>query len=73
MVKRPTGFLSLMCCVKKDGSALRVLSFSYKLFAGKHVPDISLYNISVIDEYGFAKIISLQSEVISWCIIGCLY
>lgn len=45
-------FLSLIYGVKNDDSAHGVQNFSYKLSAGKHVPDISLPNVLIINESG---------------------
>ncbi|CAI8591810.1 unnamed protein product [Vicia faba] len=53
--------------VKNDGIVLGLLDFSSKLFARKDVLDISLHNVSVIDESG------LQSEVTCCYITGFLY
>lgn len=62
-IKLPIGFLSLICGIfinKKHDIVsiedeivvhLRLVSFSYKLFAGKHVLDIVLLNIPHLDEY----------------------
>ncbi|KAI5412655.1 hypothetical protein KIW84_057341 [Lathyrus oleraceus] len=73
VVKLPIGFHSLNCDINNDGIAHGLLNFNYKLFAEKHVTDISLPNVHVIDESSFIKILSLQSYAFFCCIAKLLY
>lgn len=61
------------CVVKNDDIPHELLNFSYKLFVGKDVLDISLPKVFIIDEYGFGNMIRHQSEAIYYCITGFLY
>lgn len=45
--------------VKNDGILHRLLNFSYELFVGKYVIDISTSNVLVIDEFVFGNMLSL--------------
>lgn len=62
MLKIPICLISLSYGVKYDGITHMLLHFSYNLFFGKHVLDISVPNVPIIDGSSFIKILTLKLE-----------